>query len=83
MKFSQKPPDMIDHMIFKMLGEGRTLAKIAAELGMKEASAEGRVYRLKAKRWVTYDGKFLTPAQREHLLWIERDAFHKSGKVAV
>lgn len=70
-------PDEIDLTVMRLLAAGRSFNFIGRSLGIAKQTAEGRVRKLQAGRWVTFDGRVLRPEERERMLEWERDQFPK------
>src|SRR5688500_4832419 len=71
-------PNAVDVAICRMLAGGMTVSEIADRMVKAHSSIEKRIHWLQAKRWATYDGRLLTPAERVVLIERERQQFREA-----
>jgi DNA-binding NarL/FixJ family response regulator len=66
-------PNAVYVAIFRMLGEGFSIQEISDRMCKAHSSIEKRIHWIQAKRWASYDGKLLTPAERVVMIERERE----------
>jgi hypothetical protein len=68
-------PNADDKAAFAMIAVGLSQRGIACELACTPQSVQNRLYRVKAQRWATNDGRLLTEEERDELIAFERRRF--------
>lgn len=71
--------DTKDHVIAALYDKGWTTGEIARHFGDRRQTINNRVNWLKAKRWMTVDGKLLTRYQRDKLIQLEKSFMEVEG----
>jgi hypothetical protein len=71
-------PNAVDIAIFRMLDEGYSIVEISDRMLKSHSSIEKRIHWIQAKRWASYDGKLLTPAERVVMIERERQQFREA-----